>query len=146
MSAEDAHYAALRKFGGIEHVKEECRDAWSVRFVDTLFQDIRFGAHMLTKNLGVTAVAILSLALGIGANIALFSVMNVMLLRALPVQSPQELVEFVRLAPNGTMMSNLEYAEFEYLQKNTSVLSGIFGDLMTPASWFRKGSERAGGL
>jgi len=143
MSPEEAKRRAAIEFGGLDQVKEECRDAWGLHLIDTLLQDVRFGAHVLTKNLGVTAVAILSLALGIGANIALFSVMNVMLLRALPVRSPQELVEFVRLAPDGTVMSNLEYAEFEYLRKNTSVLSGIFAIWMdTRVLGSRTGSER----
>src|SRR5208283_1250863 len=126
MSAEEARYAALRKFGGIEQVKEECRDTWGLRFIETIIQDLSYGVRMLGKNPGVTAVAVISLALGIGANTAMFSVTNVMLLRALPVRSPQELVEFVRLAPDGGMMTNLPYPVYDHLRKNTTVLSGAF--------------------
>jgi predicted permease len=91
----------------------------------TVLQDVSLGIRLLRRSPGFAAVVVLTLALGIGANAAVFSVMDAMLLRQLPVRNPQELVEFVRAQP-GAEMTNFPYAAFDYLQKNTSVLSGIF--------------------
>lgn len=102
------------------------RDEWIGDWLLSVIADCRYGMRQLRRNPSFTAVAILTAALGIGANTAIFSVMDAMLLRALPVKNPKELVEFVRLHPNGSMMTNLPYAVFEHLQSNTSALSGVF--------------------
>jgi predicted permease len=94
MSPEEARYAALRKFGGVDQVKEECRDAWGVRFIDTVLQDLRFGLRQLNRSPGFTTVAVITLALGIGANSAVFSVLNGLFLRGLPVPAPERLLSF----------------------------------------------------
>jgi predicted permease len=89
---DEAGRMARRQFGGIEHFREECRDARGLSALENLLRDVRYGARVLGRTPVFTAVAILSLAIGIGANTAVFSLIDTVLLRSLPVQHAEELV------------------------------------------------------
>jgi predicted permease len=92
MPAEEARYAALRKFGNVIRVKEETWELWSFVWLEQLWQDLRFGLRQLRRNAGFTAVAVLTLTLGIGANTAIFTFINAVMLKVLPVKDPEQLV------------------------------------------------------
>src|SRR5262245_31056957 len=92
MTPTEARYAAMRALGGLEQRKEECRDMRRVNFIDSLLCDLLYGGRNLRRNPGFAALSILIMALGIGANTAVFSVVNAVLLRPLPYRDPDRLV------------------------------------------------------
>ncbi len=113
MTLREARRQALLKLGGIEQTKEKYRDRRGVPFLETLAQDIRFGLRMLRKNPGFTAVAALTLALGIGANTYIFSVVDATIFRPLDLSDPGRLIAlWERVPSNGLDRNELSPANF----------------------------------
>ncbi|MPY88865.1 MAG: FtsX-like permease family protein [Luteitalea sp.] len=123
LSPEEARRQAMLKFGNVALVKEDTRAVWVPIWLEQLVQDARYALRMLRRNPGFAAVASLSLALAIGANTAVFSLVNVLMLRDLPVASPHDLVEIGRLSEGGR--GNFAYPIYERIRDQNAVLSGV---------------------
>jgi predicted permease len=130
MSPEEAKYAAMRGFGNSTWLKEETREAWGWMWLEQIGQDIRYGFRVLSNKPGFTAVVIFTLALGIGANAAVFSVVNSVLLKPLNYPKAEELVALHQTAPgaagladfeNGLLLSPSMY--FTYSEQNRTFQS-----------------------
>jgi predicted permease len=122
MTREDARRQAARLFGNQVLLKERTRDMDTIGWIETLGQDLRYGWRLLCKSTGLTAVAVLSLALGIGANTAIFSFANSILLKKLPVTDPDRLV---------TIGRSVNYPFFRALDRRNGVLAGLAGRFST---------------
>jgi predicted permease len=128
MPPDEAQAAAQKSFGNVGRNTERGYDIRGGGWLETLWQDLRFGARMLLKQKGVTAIAVLSLALGIGANTAIFSLLDALLLKPLPVNRPEQLVVVNIAAPSqpGRGYSSFSYPVFREMQENNVVFSCMF--------------------
>ena len=125
-SAEKASLDSRREFGNPALVRETTRDMWGWARLERLTQDVRYALRLFAKTPAVTVVALLSLALGIGANTAIFTLLDAVMLRALPVQKPDELVRVLRNAPwYREPIASLTNPIWEQLRDHQDVFTGI---------------------
>ncbi len=129
MAPDEARRAARRQFGGVEQKKEECRDMRHVQLVDELIHDVRYALRTFAKAPGFTAVFLLTLALGIGANVAVFALVNGLLLKPLPYAAPDRLVTiqetFAGDRANGAPVSRDNFLDWQARQRSFSAI-GIY--------------------
>ncbi len=126
MSPPEARRAAHRRFGAVEQVKEECRDSWGVRFVDSLVRDVRFALRGLRRTPAFTVVVVLTVATGVGANTAVFSMVNGVLLRSLPFAAGDRLVALHQLAQaTGADDIGISFKEINDYRHRTRALDAI---------------------
>jgi predicted permease len=149
MNEQEARHAARREFGGLEQAKESYRDQRSLPFFETLAQDLRYALRMLIKSPGFTTVTILTLALGIGANTGLFSLVNSVLLANLPVRNPQELV-IVKYTDARTQEAeeDFSYPMYQAMRDKNTVFANVLtrSGLSFNASYGGQSEHAAGEL
>ncbi len=126
MSERDARRVALIEFGGVDRTVEDCRDVLGLRLMHDFIQDIRYAVRVLVRSPGFTIVAVLTLALGIGANTAVFSVVNALLLQPLPFENPDRIVMLWEENPDhGVEQEQVAWADFLEWQESTTSFESI---------------------
>jgi macrolide transport system ATP-binding/permease protein len=135
MSPEDARYAALRKFGNLTRIKERTREVWSIAWLEQMLQDARFGVRTLWRSRGLAVAAVLAIALGIGINVGVFSVLNGVALRTLPIPQAREIVSVnqifhFRVPPVRFVHGDrswFSYPEYLNYRDHNHVFTGLVG-------------------
>ncbi len=122
MSLQEARLAALRAMGNVELHKEICRDQRGIMWFEELRQDLRYGARALTRHPGFAVTGLLVLGIGIGINTAMFSIINAVLFRPLPVRAPDELVYLYQIYRNDRPPSAIFGDDYQYLKKHSAPL------------------------
>ena len=125
MSREEAQHAARRTFGNVASLKEEARDTWGLSLLTTLWQDISYGIRTLSQSPGFTAVVVVSLALGIGANTAIFSVVNAILLRPFPYEDPERIVAIMKAHAHTGNWRPASAEDYQDWEEENQVFEGM---------------------
>jgi predicted permease len=141
MDANSAHLAALKQFGGVTQTREACQGRRGLPWLEIAVKDVRFALRGLKRNPGFTAAAVLSLALGIGANTAIFSLFHAMLLRMLPVARPHELVSLYRTG--GWGKGHTSYPLYLEVAKRSDLFQAVVGRTGVQKVRFGAGAEFA---
>jgi putative ABC transport system permease protein len=138
---EDAVRAARVELGSVAAVKDRVRDAGWESLVESIWQDVRYGGRLLRRSPGFTATAIAILALGIGANTAIFTLINAIMLRPLPVRAPEQLVEPLNKHPTDPRRNGFSWEFYEHVRDHNHVFTDVIG--LSPARFevTRDGAE-----
>ena len=140
MPPEEAHYAALRRFGNVTLAQERSREMWGWNSVETLWQDVRYELRQLKRNPGFTAAVVLTLALGIGANTAIFTVVNTVLLHSLPYPDSGRIVNIGRSTPGDDCSDDLPM--FTFFQQNNPGFQDLAAYRVAASSASLSGGDR----
>ena len=124
---ESAQFAVRREFGNQTLIKEVTRELWGSSSIETLRQDVRYALRMMRRSPAFTTVAVLSLALGIGVSTAIFSLINTLMLRMLPVREPEQLVELLSRFPGTPRFNSFDWKYFDHFRNENHVFSDLIG-------------------
>jgi predicted permease len=127
LNGNEARQAALRNFGGVDQIKEHYRDRFRFSAVENVLQDLGYAFRTLRIHPGFAIVVILTLAIGIGSSMAIFSLINTLMLRMLPVREPQRLVELLSRFPGEPRTSTFAWEHYEHFRDDNHVFSVLIG-------------------
>src|SRR5205823_9523617 len=135
IESEESHYAARRQVGNVMRIKEACREAWSFVSLETTWRDLRYGARALAKNPGFTVVAVLAIGLGIGMNTGIFSVLNGVALKLLPVPRAEQIVSVDHIF-HGRRSATSMASRDSFRTPNTRIIARTI--TCSPAYWLMR--------